>query len=256
MSYYKNIFSLKNKLAFVIGGSGLIGKEVVKCLLQYRATVINLDIKKNRLCKENIFFDCSDLFNFESNYLKVIKNFGVPHILINCSYPRSKDWKENTFLKIKNKSFYSNIQDHFNSYILLSRITGNLMVKKKIKGSIILLGSIYSIVGQDMEIYKKTNIQENLTYSVIKGGIISFTKQMASFYGKYNIRVNCVCPGGVLDKKNLKDVNFIKNYSKRVPLRRLGRGREISNAILFLSSNASSYITGSVVMVDGGWTCI
>lgn len=256
MRYYKNIFSLKNKTVFIIGGSGLIGNQTVKCLSTYKAKIINLDIKKNNNCHYNVYFDCTNKNNLEKNYLKITKKFGVPDILINCSYPKSIDWKDNSFAKLKSESFNINLQNHLNSYVLLSRITGNLMKNKKIKGSIILLGSIYGVIGQDIEIYKNTKMRENLTYSVIKGGITNFTKQMASYYGKYNIRVNCICPGGVKDKINSKNKNFIKNYKKRVPLKRLADSKEIANTILFFSSEASSYITGNIMMVDGGWTCI
>ena len=130
------------------------------------------------------------------------------------------------------------------------------MKVKKIKGSIVLLGSIYGVLGQDLSIYKKTNIKENIAYSVIKGGIVNFTKQMASYYGNYQIRVNCICPGGVLDKVNKKNKNFIKNYTSKVPLKRLASNKEIATTILFLSSDASSYVTGTTLMVDGGWSSI
>ena len=79
---------------------------------------------------------------------------------------------------------------------------------------------------------------------------------MASFYGKHDLRINCVCPGGVIDKINTKDFNFISNYKRKVPLKRLAKSSEVASTIMFLSSNASSYITGSTIMVDGGWTCI
>jgi len=256
MNYYKNIFSIKNKTVFIIGGSGLIGKETIKCLLDYGAKIINLDIKRNNGCKNNIFFDCSDSKNLKSNYLAIIKKFGVPKILINCSYPKTNDWNKNTFDDLDEDSFYLNLKNHLNSYVLLSRITANLMKKKDIKGSIVLLGSIYGVLGQDQSVYKKTKIKENITYSLIKGGVVNFTRQMASYYGKNNIRINCICPGGVLDKTNKKDINFVKNYSAKVPLKRLAKSKEIASSILFLSSDASSYITGITLMVDGGWSSI
>jgi len=256
MNYYKNIFSLKNKLVFIVGGSGLIGKDTIKCLINYKARVINLDIKKFHNFKNNEFFDCSDTQNLEENYLRIVKKYGIPDVLINCSYPRTFDWKFNTFQTIKKESFNTNLQNHLNSYVLLSILTANLMKNKKRKGSIILLGSIYGVVGQDTEIYNNTGIKENITYSVIKGGVTNFTKQMASYYGKFNIRINCICPGGIIDKINSKNKIFIKNYKKRVPLKRLAKSREIANVILFFSSDASSYVTGNIMMVDGGWTSI
>ena len=97
-------------------------------------------------------------------------------------------------------------------------------------------------------------MQENMTYSIIKGGIVNLTKQMASYYGKTGIRVNALCPGGVIDEGQNK--KFVENYTKKVPLKRLAQPEEIANAALFLASDASSYITGISLLVDGGWTSI
>ena len=103
-------------------------------------------------------------------------------------------------------------------------------------------------------------MRENVTYSVIKGGISNFTKQMSSYYGQYGIRVNAICPGGVInekDRKKLKvDYRFEKNYLNKVPLKRFARTDDVASAAIFLSSNASSYITGILLLVDGGWTAI
>ena len=103
-------------------------------------------------------------------------------------------------------------------------------------------------------------MEENMTYAAIKGGIANLTRQMASYYGQFSIRVNTICPGGLkghVAGKNLKqNKNFVLNYSKRVPLKRLGEPHEVASTALFLASEASSYISGSIVMVDGGWTSI
>ena len=103
-------------------------------------------------------------------------------------------------------------------------------------------------------------MKENMVYSIIKGGILSLTKQMSSHYGKFNIRVNAISPGGLYGhfkstgtKQNKK---FINNYKNRVPMKRLCFPNEVANAAIFLSSDAASYITGINLMVDGGWTAI
>ena len=98
-----------------------------------------------------------------------------------------------------------------------------------------------------------------MSYSVIKGGIINLSRQMASYYGKYNIRVNTLIPGGVLGPQNTiheQNKTFVENYNKKTPLKRLANPEEIASAALFLASDASSYITGSTFVVDGGWTAI
>ena len=128
------------------------------------------------------------------------------------------------------------------------------MVKSGNKGSIIQLGSIYGLLGQDLNIYEGTEMKENMSYSIIKGGIINLTRQMASFYGKHGIRVNTICPGGISD--STQNSRFVEQYQKKVPLGRLGDASEIASTALFLASNAASYITGSTLVVDGGWTIV
>ena len=103
-------------------------------------------------------------------------------------------------------------------------------------------------------------MRENMTYSIIKGGITNLTRQMASFYGKYNIRVNTLAPGTIigpvagLAAKQSKI--FVNNYLKKNPIKKLGKPSDVAGAAIFLSSEISSYITGSTIVIDGGWTII
>ena len=136
----------------------------------------------------------------------------------------------------------------------------NHMIRSSIKGSIIQFGSIYGLLGQDLSVYVNTEMKENASYSIIKGGIINLTRSMSSFYGKHDIRVNTICPGAVqghvaggADEQNKE---FIKNFSNKVPLGRLAKAEEMAGPVLFLATDASSYVTGLTLVVDGGWTAI
>ena len=119
---------------------------------------------------------------------------------------------------------------------------------------------MYGVVGQNINIYQGTKMRENFAYAAIKGGIVNFTREMAAYYGKKNIRTNVICPGGIeghvagLNKK--QPAKFLKSFKKIVPLSRLGKPHEIASTAAFLSSDASSYINGATIMVDGGWTSI
>lgn len=269
---YRDIFSLKNKTTIILGGAGLIGKEISLAYSIYGSKVVILDNNINKAKEivktinskgydaEFLFFDSNNSNHIKNKFNDILKNLKKIDVFINCSYPHTKDWAYNSFKKIKLDSLKKNIECHLISYSWLSRSVANYMVTKKINGSIINLASIYGLVGQNLNVYKDTQMNENMTYSIIKGGIINLTRQMASYYGQYNIRINSISPGGLLGhvvgrgkKQNKK---FIKQYSKLVPLKRLGNPSEIVGVSLLLGSNASTYITGSNLIVDGGWVSI
>ena len=261
---YTKKFNLKNKFSIVLGGSGLLGSEVCKALNQFGSRVLNLDLIQNKNSNESkISFyklDINNLESFEKKIEKIIKIYGVPEIFINCSYPKTKTWPKLSFKTADIKSLKKNIDLHLNSYIWIARVIAEKMKKFNVKGSIVQFSSMYGLFGQNMNIYEKTKIKENLAYSAIKGGIINNSKLMASYYGKYNIRVNTICPGGITGHvaglANTQPKTFVRNFNKQVPLKRMGTSDEIASAVLFLASDASSYITGTSLIVDGGWTAI
>ena len=256
-----DLFKLKNKKIFVLGGSGLLGSEICRVLSKQGAKVINLDLKKKKKLKNKEKYFKIDLSKFnliEKELKKLFKKYGTPHCFVNCSYPADDNWKNSSFKDVTEKNIQQNVSLHLNSYIWVARIFAEQMRKKKIKGSIVQFGSLYGVVGQSTNIYRGTKMKENMIYSAIKGGIISNTRQMSTHYGRFGIRVNTICPGGV--KGHVKNLNnkqpkkFLQNFQNRVPLKRLAKKEEISPAVAFLASDASSYITGITLMIDGGWS--
>jgi NAD(P)-dependent dehydrogenase (short-subunit alcohol dehydrogenase family) len=205
-------------------------------------------------------FDCADMKQIDKNFSEILNEKCYPDIFINCSYPRTEDWGDGSFKDITLESFRKNVDIQMNSYAWLARLAAEAMAKKGNGGSIIQLGSIYGILGQDLTVYEGTDMHENMTYAAIKGGITSLTRQMASYYGQFNIRVNTLVPGGLLGhvagKSDSQNPVFVKQYSHKTPLKRLGRADEVASTALFLASDASSYITGATIMVDGGWTAV
>ena len=265
-------FRLDKKTAIVVGGMGLIGREVSIAYAMAGAKTIVLDVNESQgksFEKEMNgkgyaltfrFLDCSDMENLNENLLRILKEFNSPDAFINCSYPRTENWDKTSFRDILLESFQKNVDIHMNSYAWLARLAAECMVREGNGGSIIQLGSIYGIVGQDLTVYENTDMHENMVYAAIKGGIINLTRQMASYYGQYNIRVNTLCPGGVkghvAGKSDTQCTAFVKQYNNKTPLKRLGRAEEIASTALFLASDAASYITGATIMVDGGWTAV
>jgi len=271
MHNFKEIFELKTKKTFILGGLGLIGKSLVQGLSEAGSEVLILDQdidRKEKFLSEGSFqskvsfefFDCSDLENIEENMEKLISANFCPDIFINCSYPRTKDFSLNSYKEIELSSLRKNVDIHLNSYAWTAISIANRMVESSIKGSIIQFSSIYGLVGQDLSIYENTEMKENASYSIIKGGINNLTRSMGSYYGKKGLRINSICPGAieghVVGKAGKQNKEFVENYSKKVPIGRLAKAHEIVGPVLFLASEASSYVTGSVLVVDGGWTAI
>jgi len=252
--------NFSNKTAFVLGGSGLIGNVVIKRLVFFGCKVINLDIKKPKKNLSSFYkFDLTKQ-DVDKNYSRILKKHGLPDIFINCSYPKSSDWNKTNFKDIKLSSLKKNIENHITHSSYLVKNVAELNKRKKRGCSIILLSSIYGLVGQDNSIYSGTKVRENLVYSLAKGAIINLTRQMASYYTRHGIRVNNICPGGVYDssisKKDKSYKKLLKNYSKRSPIGRMALPEEIADPIIFLASEKSSYISGTSLVVDGGWTAI
>ncbi len=261
-----NLFDLTGKNIVINGGLGLIGTDIVNKLLSYNAKVTIIDIKKNLKEFEKINdvnflnYNTSDSKQLKKCFEKIIKLNKAIHVFINCSYPINKSWIKNNFEEINSKSLNENILLNSNSYILFANLFASHMKDNKISGSIIQFSSIYGNLAQDLSIYKMTKIKENVAYSFIKGGIINLTRQMASYYGKYNIRINCISPGAlkghIAGSKNKQPDIFIKNYKNKNPIKRLCLPSDISPLCVFLSSDSSKYITGQNLIVDGGWSII
>lgn len=255
-------YNFKDKNLLILGGSGLIGKSLLTKLINCNPkSITNFDVSSFKIKYKNynfIKFDFEDITNFK--YL-LEKNYGTRKIdvMINTLYPRYKNWGQSNFENITNENLNSHLILNSNSFFWSSKVVAELMKKHK-SGSIILMNSIYGLNAQDLSVYKNTPIKENMTYSIVKGALSNLVKQMASYYGEYNIRINSICSGGIMGLNSMTNNKlsnkFISNYKKKCPMGRLANVNEVVEVILFLSSKSSSYITGVNLPVDGGWTAI
>ncbi len=266
-------FDLTGKTAIVTGGAGILGRGYARTLKENGANVIILDIDKLLIEKANLYFQEDlnikniDIFlcnvsqetEIKKVLEKILKKYKAVDILINNAATKTDNLDNffDAFENYKLSTWNDVMSGNLNSMFLMNKIIGKQMVDNKIKGSIVQVSSIYGLVGPDQRIYEGS-IYENrkintpAVYSVSKAAVIGFSKYLATYWGKFGIRVNSITPGGVESGQNDE---FKQKYSKRVPLNRMGKSDEMENIILYLSSDASSYVTGQNFIIDGGLSC-
>jgi len=245
---------LKDKIIILTGANGLIGRESLKHLVENGAKVIAVDINKYESKAElYLTYDVTKTSEIDLLIIDVLNKYGRIDGLINLAYPRTKDWGT-SFENELYESWQQNVDMQMNAVFYICQKVLEVM-KQQRSGSIVNIGSIYGVVGNDFTLYEEYGGTPAAAYTAVKGGLINLTRFLASYYGKYNVRINTVSPGGVLDEKN-QQASFIKKYSEKSPLKRLGNASEMAPPISFLLSDDASFITGHNLMVDGGWTAI
>jgi len=256
--HIKELFCLKDRCAVVIGGAGKIGIPMVEALAEAGACVFIASrsessylpvvgrFRESGLDVRGVKLDQSDEASVLAALAEVSDAFKVPDILINsgCDRPMTKFYNDST--ENWDKSMAVNARGTF----ITCRAFGNAMAANG-KGSIINIASIYGLVAPDMNVYEGVNFETEPDYPFVKGGIISYSKYLSSYYSRQNVRVNCIAPGGFF---NNQPEPFLSNYIAKTPLGRMAVHDDMKGAALFLASDASSYITGSIIPVDGGWT--
>jgi NAD(P)-dependent dehydrogenase (short-subunit alcohol dehydrogenase family) len=266
---FPDMFSLNNKTAIVTGALGLIGKQHCYALAEAGANIIITDLNDNG-CKEfarefgsNAFGFGVDITNpdeIKELLTKSKEKFNKVDILINNA--AINDMVENPTSTLEQSKFenyplylFKKVMDvNMTGTFLCSQIIGSEMSENNY-GSIINIASTYGIVAPNQSLYQdeegNQKFYKSAAYPTAKGAIIAFTKFLAAYWGNQGVRVNALSPGGV---QNSQDEYFIKNYSEKTPLGRMAQPYDYKGAIIFLASDASAYMTGANLVVDGGWT--
>ncbi|MFM7023639.1 MAG: oxidoreductase [Flavobacteriales bacterium] len=242
---------LKDKLIVVTGGNGLLGRSFSQYMRNMGATVIAADIAIEEGAPFQVKIDITDEESVKKCIDDIVEKYKKIDGWVNNAYPRTSDWGTK-FESIPHQSWQKNVDMHLNGYFLCCQHVLEQM-KKQGFGAVVNMSSIYGSVAPDFSIYEGTPMTMPAAYSAIKGGLDSFTRYLASYYGAYNLRVNAVSPGGIFDNQNPL---FVENYSRKVPMKRMGKPEEIAPSIAFLLSDGASYITGHNLLVDGGWSAI
>jgi len=253
-------FSLKNKTTVITGGLGLIGGAITQSLIECESRVIVVDINEDRFkelpgnIRSKIDFEYADLTNLDEiqSFVQDLWNRydGIDN-WINNAYPRTADWA-NKLEDVSVESWRKNVDIQMNSYCIISNEIAKLMAKNG-GGNIVNVSSIQALKAPDFTIYEGTEMTTPAAYTPIKAGIMMYSKYLASYFGDRNVRVNAICPGGVF---NNQPESFLKRYNRKTLLGRMAKPEEVARPVVFLLSDAASYITGTALTVDGGWTAI
>jgi NAD(P)-dependent dehydrogenase (short-subunit alcohol dehydrogenase family) len=279
-----DLFSLKDKVAIVTGACGLLGTKHCEALAAAGAHVIaaDLDEAAARRVAEGlpgegavtqgvdlvegghlgIGLDVTDRESLQGARRRILDAFGRIDVLVNNA--AINDMFENPLLAAEQSRFEQyplemwdrSWKVNVSGVFLCSQVFGSVMAERG-AGSIINIASTYGIVAPDQNIYRdeegRQTFYKSPAYPVTKSAVIGFTKFLASYWGNRNVRVNALSPGGV---ENSQEEWFRKNYAAKTPLGRMAAPSDYQGAIVFLAGDASAYMTGANLVVDGGWTAI
>ena len=265
-------FDLEGKFALITGGAGLLGKEHAKALLKVNCKVIIVDISsknlhqlKESLCNENCFFYNVDITSESSieDLSRKLKSQDIRvNILINNAAvdPKVSKSLDNSLEKSRLENFpihewQNQINVGLTGAFLCSKIFGTIMAHELNEGIILNIASDLSVISPDQRLYENSNLDwkmqsvKAITYSVIKSGLIGLTKYLATYWVNQNVRCNAISPGGIYVGQ---DISFVNKLEKLIPLGRMANIDEYHSAIQFLCSEASSYMNGQNLVIDGG----
>ncbi len=275
-SYLGTPFDLTGKVALVSGGAGLLGTEFCKALAGAGAKIVVADRNEKLLqaasieilkkvpkaqivtqvldvCAEDSIRKCVDQVCQKWNTVDILVNSAA----LDPKFEKNTDTKNYTlFPNYPRLLWEQSISVNLTGAFLLTQAVCAVMEKQN-SGSVVFLGSNYGLVGPDQRIYKKKGEKSQAfkpaVYSVCKAGLLGFTKYLAAYYAGTKIRVNMLTPSGVFSNH---EKEFEKNYALRTVLRRMSQKNEYAGAVIFLASEASSYMTGANLVIDGGWTAL
>jgi len=252
------MFSLTNKIALITGGYGHLGKTLTTSLRDAGASVIVCgrdENKFNRTFKEraNIEFismDVSSLDSIQRACRRIVDKHEKIDILVNNAFY----CKGQTPDTISEDEWQLGIDGVLNSVFRCTKAVVPYM-KKQRSGNIINISSMYGVCSPDFKIYKEhTEFFNPPNYGVSKAAIIQMTKYYAAYYANKGIRFNCISPGAFPSGPAQKEKSFMRRLENKIPLGRIGKPEDLKGVVIFLASDASSYIVGQNIIVDGGWT--
>ncbi|WP_052664282.1 SDR family oxidoreductase [Nitriliruptor alkaliphilus] len=266
--HFRNLFDLTGRVAVVTGGAGILGRRFAAALADHGAAVAVVDLDEGAVQEvanalrseyggraEGFVCDVSDEVSVRDVVVAIEDGLGPIDVLHNNAASKSSSLEgffaplATTTLATWREVMAVNLDGMF----LVAREVGNRMVARE-RGSIVQTASIYGVMAPDQRIYEGSSylgmeISSPVVYSASKAGVVGLTRHLAAEWGLSGVRVNTLVPGGVRSGQN---DTFLARYSQRVPLGRMAEADEMTGALIYLASDASSYVTGQTLMVDGG----
>lgn len=260
MSTFAQSFRLDGKVAIVTGANGLLGVQHCAALIEAGATVIAADTSAGPAEGYQVPLDVTSKASIEELLASTLDQFGRVDVLVNNA--AMNDMVENP-LSAATESMFENYPLELWRRVMDVNVTGTFLccqivgahMAQRQSGSIINIASTYGVVAPDQRIYQLPDgtqpFYKSAAYPASKGAIVMLTRFLATYWGGSGVRVNTLSPGGV---RNQQADYFIENYSQRTPLGRMAELTDYKGAVVFLASDASAYMTGHNLLVDGGWT--
>ncbi|HHT9105596.1 MAG TPA: SDR family oxidoreductase [Candidatus Wujingus californicus] len=259
---YNKLFNMSDEVVLQIGFTGPIGRQFSSILAESGCSLILGDVNEEEGGKivhnlkeingkiEYVKIDVADEQGVREMVKYVSGKYGRISVLVNAFSKRPTDFNKK-FEDSDFKSWTEVMEVNLSAMYLVCREISKIMIIQR-QGSIVNVASFLGVVAPDQRVYGGSGLNSPAVYTASKSGVIGLTKYLATYLGKYNIRVNCISPGGV--NPGGVDKEFEKNYSAKVPLERMGNMDDMKGPLIFLASKASQYVNGHNLVVDGGMT--
>lgn len=257
------LFGLEGETAAVVGGAGRIGRALCRALAEAGAAVavVDLDAQAAERLAAEIFqatgrktlavhADATDSASLDAAVRRIGGELGPIAMLVNSAQYRGAGFYSSRVEDYPREAWEQVLQANLTGVHLACQAFGRHMLAHG-GGKIVNLASTYGVVSPDPRIYGDSGVNSPVAYAASKAGVINLTRYLAVHWRDKNIRVNCLVPGGVFDNQGAE---FVERYCERTPLGRMAAAEDYQGAVLFMLSQASAYMTGAVVTVDGGWT--
>lgn len=256
----QQLFDLTGRVALVTGGYGHLGSAMCRALAEAGASVVVTSRDATRACDfaqtlaqvgaarhHGIALDHMQTDSLEANFQEAVALAGSVDILVNNGHEAlTADWTTVTAEE------FSRQLGNATGYFALSKLVRDHAVQRGAPASIVLMGSMYGVVGSYPDVYAGVSIASPVAYQTLKGGIIQMARHLAVYWAPDGVRVNCLSPGPFPGPN--APAELIERLKAKSPMGRMGSPQELMGAIVFLASEASSYMTGQNLIVDGGWT--